>query len=159
MSLRRAALADMAAVAVLHRLIMRTALPFVPDIHSPEDDQRFFHDVLLPTNQVWVAEAGGAIVGYAAWSDGWLNHLYIHPDHHGQGLGDALLAKAMAGQASLQLWAFQKNVRARRFYEKRGFSLVRLTDGSGNDEREPDALYQWRRGRFGADRDFVSDPA
>jgi putative acetyltransferase len=145
-SLRRAILADMAAVAALHRTTMQASLPFLPDIHTPQDDQRFFHDVLFPTNQVWVAEAGGAIAGYAAWSHGWLNHLYIHPDHHGQGLGDALLAKAMEAEADLQLWAFQRNGRARRFYEKRGFSLVRLTDGSGNEEGEPDALYQWRRG-------------
>ena len=32
-----------------------------------------------------------------------------------------------------------------RFYEARGFALVRETDGSGNEEREPDALYLWTR--------------
>ena len=34
----------------------------------------------------------------------------------------------------------------RRFYETRGFRHVRSTDGSGNAEREPDALYAWTRG-------------
>ena len=42
-----------------------------------------------------------------------------------------------------QLWVFQQNANARRFYERRGFVLVRETDGSGNEERTPDALYAW----------------
>jgi hypothetical protein len=35
---------------------------------------------------------------------------------------------------------------ARRFYERHGLSVVRLTDGEGNEERAPDALYAWRPG-------------
>ena len=31
----------------------------------------------------------------------------------------------------------------RRFYERNGCRVVELTDGSGNEEREPDALYEW----------------
>jgi len=30
-------------------------------------------------------------------------------------------------------------------YEARGFSSVEETDGSGNEEGEPDVLYHWRR--------------
>ena len=41
------------------------------------------------------------------------------------------------------LWVFQKNEGARRFYERHGFELVKLTDGAENMEREPDALYRW----------------
>ena len=44
----------------------------------------------------------------------------------------------------LELWVFQKNEAARRFYERRGFHLVRLSDGARNMEQEPDALYEWR---------------
>jgi len=61
-------------------------------------------------------------------------------------VGDLLLAKAMEGAQTLQLWTFQRNARARAFYEKRGFALVRLTDGADNEEGEPDALYLWTRG-------------
>ncbi len=42
------------------------------------------------------------------------------------------------------LWVFQQNDGARRFYERHGLRLVRETDGSGNEERTPDALYEWR---------------
>jgi putative acetyltransferase len=46
----------------------------------------------------------------------------------------------------MQLWTFQRNAKARRFYENRGFALVRETDGADNMEKEPDALYRWARG-------------
>lgn len=42
----------------------------------------------------------------------------------------------------------RKNTPAMRFYTRRGFCLVELSDGSGNEEREPDALYEWRRWQF-----------
>jgi hypothetical protein len=38
---------------------------------------------------------------------------------------------------------FQRNARARRFYERAGFVLAELTDGAGTEEREPDARYVW----------------
>jgi hypothetical protein len=40
---------------------------------------------------------------------------------------------------------FQKNMPAIRFYNPRGIPLVELSDGSGNEERELDGLYRWRR--------------
>jgi RimJ/RimL family protein N-acetyltransferase len=47
----------------------------------------------------------------------------------------------------LELWVFQRNEGARRFYERHGFRLLKLTDGTGNMEQEPDALYEWRPGQ------------
>jgi putative acetyltransferase len=41
---------------------------------------------------------------------------------------------------------FQQNVGARRLYERHGFTLVKLADGSGNQEGEPEALYEWHPG-------------
>jgi GNAT superfamily N-acetyltransferase len=73
-----------------------------------------------------------------------LERLYVEPDVQGQGIGTALLEQAKALRpGGLVLWVFQKNTGARRFYERHGFRLVKLTDGAENMEREPDALYQW----------------
>ncbi len=145
MRLRRASLADMPAVAVIHRTAMRVSLSFLPELHTAEEDRRFFTERLFPANTVWLAEEGDAIAGYAAVAPGWLNHLYVHPDHQGHGAGAMLLARVMADQDELRLWTFQRNARARAFYESRGFVAVELTDGAGNEEREPDVLYLWRR--------------
>ena len=43
----------------------------------------------------------------------------------------------------MQLWTFQQNARARRFYEERGFRAVEFTDGEGNEEKTPDVRYEW----------------
>jgi GNAT superfamily N-acetyltransferase len=91
-----------------------------------------------------VAEEAGAVVGFIGFREGWIDHLYVHPDWQGRGIGPQLLAKPLQYRQARRLWTFQKNARARRFYEARGFRLVELTDGSGNEEKEPDALYEWR---------------
>lgn len=43
----------------------------------------------------------------------------------------------------LDLHVFQQNTGARRFYERHGFVLVEERDGSGNEEKLPDAHYRW----------------
>ena len=63
----------------------------------------------------------------------------------GKGAGTQLIdaAKATAGIVALELWCFQANERARRFYEARGFRAIRFTDGADNEERMPDIRYRW----------------
>lgn len=144
MILRRATVDDVCSVARLHRLTVQVSLPFLPDLHTPEEDLIFFSTRLFPENTVWVAEVDDAVQGYAAFDADWLNHLFVHPQAQGRGVGNALLGRVVEDRRPRQLWTFQKNVRARRFYEARGWMLVKLTNGEGNEEREPDALYAWR---------------
>ena len=49
--------------------------------------------------------------------------IHTLPESHGTGLGAALLTEALnrIGSQPVFLWAFEKNARARRFYEKHGF--------------------------------------
>ena len=71
--------------------------------------------------------------------------VYLSPGCTGRGIGSALLAVAKRERPQgLQLWAFQTNTGARRFYERHGFVEVRQTDGRDNEERAPDVLYQYR---------------
>lgn len=144
MSLRRADLSEAGEIARLHRRTVRTSLPFLPDIFTPEQDLAYFRDQLLPNAETWVWEEDGALCGYVAFKPGWVEHLFIHPDHQGRGIGPALLDKAMENRTERRLWTFQKNARARAFYEKRGFVIEIETDGSTNMEKEPDVLYVWR---------------
>ena len=66
------------------------------------------------------------------------------PRLQGQGLGSHLLAAAKEeSPRGLRLHVFQRNLSARRFYEQRGFKLVKLRDRSSNEEGEPDAVYEW----------------
>jgi hypothetical protein len=63
----------------------------------------------------------------------------------GKGIGSALLdlAKALRPRG-FDLWVFEVNTPARRFYERHGLVELDRTDGSGNDERAPDCRYGWR---------------
>jgi GNAT superfamily N-acetyltransferase len=77
-------------------------------------------------------------------SPGWIVTLYLDPDARGQGTGDRFVALAQGLQPEgLQLWTFQVNGPAQRFYERHGCRAVERTDGAGNQEREPDVRYRW----------------
>ena len=148
--LRRARPEDADELAVILRTAMRGAMPSLPELHTPDDDRRFLREAVLPNEEVWVAEIDGLPVGFAALGsrdgDDYLQHLYVAPEFQGGGLGTALIERAKARRPTgFRLWVFQENSGARRFYERHGLHIVELTDGSGNEEREPDALYEWFR--------------
>ena len=133
----------MNAIAALFRRSFGT-LMFLPTLHTPEEDRDFFRGVVAD-REVWVWEEAGVVLGFAALTDDELTHLYVEPDAHGRGIGGALMDRAKERRpGGFRLWVFQQNANARRFYERRGFVLVRETDGSRNEERTPDALYAWR---------------
>ena len=144
--IRRASPGDADAIAAVHRASMREAMPWLPDLHTPAEDRAWVAATVLPHQEVWVAETAGQVVGVASLDrDDFLTQLYILPGFQGRGIGGALLETAKAARpAGFRLYAFQRNMRARRFYERRGFSAVAFGDGSGNEEGEPDVLYAWR---------------
>jgi len=122
-------------------------MTYLPDLHTEEETRTFIRDLLLPYNEVWVAEEDGRVIGFTGLGDDFVRHLYVRPEEQDRGVGTALLELAKERRpAGLQLWVFQRNVGARRFYERHGFTVVELTDGSGNEEREPDARYVWEPG-------------
>jgi putative acetyltransferase len=140
--IRRATRDDIEAVARLHHEVRLACLPYLPDLHPPADILIYFRDRVFPMSEVWVA-ATDTLDGFCAFRPGWVDHLYIRPKRHRQGLGTALLGQAMAANTQLQLWSFQRNTNAIRFYLARGFHVVRDTDGHDNEEREPDVLLEW----------------
>jgi GNAT superfamily N-acetyltransferase len=121
----------------------RACMPFLPHTHTDEETQRWLTESVLPRQRVSVATIGGTVVGFAATNKGWLHHLYVDPAWHRRGIGTALLRTACDGREHVQLWVFQANDGARRFYTRHGFTLAELTDGASNEERQPDARYEW----------------
>ena len=109
-TLRRADLADMEAIARLHRHVRKTCLPYLPDLHTPEEDLAFFQGARLSAScTIWLAEAEGPADRLRGFSkQDWLDHLYVDPAWHGRGVGQALLsAVAKEAQSELNLWTFQ----------------------------------------------------
>ncbi len=142
--LRRATVDDAGAVADVFLDSFHATYDF-PLAHPDDEVRTWIRERLIPNDEVWVLDDGGAIVGLLALAPGWIEQLYIAPGRLGQGLGSRLveLAKARKPEA-LQLWTFQVNERARRFYERHGFVVAETTDGSGNQEGQPDVRYEWR---------------
>lgn len=143
MTLRRATPVDAPQVTDLYLHTRRTCLPFLPPITDEPGAHAYFAGVVDKT-EVWVSGGESGLEAFIAFTPDWVEHLYVHPERQGAGLGDALLAKAKAGSGDLQLWTFQGNAQARRFYEACGFVVEEETDGSRNMEREPDVRYRWR---------------
>jgi GNAT superfamily N-acetyltransferase len=94
--------------------------------------------------ELWVAEDDGAITGILVLDGDFVDQLYVEPGLTGRGIGAALLAVAKRERpGGLQLWTFQSNAGAQRFYERHGFVAMRRTDGRDNEERAPDVLYAY----------------
>jgi GNAT superfamily N-acetyltransferase len=137
-SVRSLAARDVADVAALFRASRQAVMPWLPVLHTPEEDVTFF-GAEIASSASWGAEVDGRLIGFALARDGWLNHLYVDPGWRRRGVGSTLLLQVIdAMPGTLHLWAFQRNETALRFYEERGFEVVERTDGSRNEEREPD---------------------
>jgi GNAT superfamily N-acetyltransferase len=103
----------------------------------------FIGERVFTSCQVYGAFDGDILTGIIAFRTDWIDQLYVLPEPQVRGVGGELLQIAKRAFDRLQLWTFQRNARARRFYEARGFVLVEQTDGAGNEEKEPDARYLW----------------
>jgi ribosomal protein S18 acetylase RimI-like enzyme len=143
--IRIAGAQDVDAIAELYERSFGT-LSFLPMLHTLEEHRVWFGRV-VDEREVWVWDEDGVVLGFIALDDAMVDYLYVEPQVAGRGIGSALLDRAKARRpAGFSLWTFQQNEGARRFYERHGLRVVRLTDGEDNEEKTPDALYAWRPG-------------
>lgn len=81
-------------------------------------------DRSLSEHHTLVAERDGQIVGFADMADdGYLDRLYVHKDHQGQGIATSLcnaLEQAVPGP-----YTTHASLTARPFFEHRGYRVVR----------------------------------
>jgi GNAT superfamily N-acetyltransferase len=144
-TLRPATDGDAEAIAQLYFASFRL-LTFLPMLHDIDSYRWYVANVMLKQYAVTVAEDDTGIVAFLGLRGEELGQFYTRPDRIGRGAGTQLIETAKAsGVAALDLWCFQANTRARRFYEARGFRAIRFTDGADNEERTPDVRYRWER--------------
>lgn len=143
-TLRRLNLQDMAQASRIHRASFDDRLPWLKGLHTPQEDQWFYENCIFPQCEVWAAFSP-EMTGIIAFKESWIEQLYILPAFQRCGIGSILLRQAQDTFPHLQLWTFQRNIQAQKFYGKHGFLAIGETDGSGNEEKEPDILFEWRR--------------
>jgi GNAT superfamily N-acetyltransferase len=120
------------------------ALPTVRRAHTDDEVREWFATVVVPLREAWVAVHDERVVGLMVLGEADIEQLYLAPAWRGNGVGDRLIELAKQRRpGGLSLWTFEVNQPAQRFYERHGFAAVRRTDGSGNEEREPDMRYTW----------------
>lgn len=146
--LRRAFQDDAESVADVYMRSRRELVAFAPLAHAEDEVRAWIRERLIPGGGASVSVVAGRVVGMVAVSrDGqfsWIDQLYVDPEWVDRGIGSALLEHARAVLVPpIRLFTFQENRRSRRFYERRGFRAVAFGDGSGNEERCPDVLYEW----------------
>ncbi|MEW1720962.1 GNAT family N-acetyltransferase [Streptomyces sp. NPDC093109] len=121
------------------------ALPTVRRAHSDDEVQNWFSYVVVPQYESWVAVADGTAIGLLALDGDELDQLYLDPAWRGRGVGDRFIELAKQRRPTgLELWTFQVNGPAQRFYERHGFTAAERTDGLRNEEYEPDVRYTWQ---------------
>lgn len=141
---RPGAAADAGAMARLNSESFEDYRSFAPRGWEPPPADQELDSVSgkLGLPQVWsrVAEAGGELVGHVAFMPATMGRrpleepglahfwmLFVRPSHQGTGLAAELHAAAVAAAAerrfsSMRLFTPAEHVRARRFYEREGWT-------------------------------------
>lgn len=86
--------------------------------HSAWDTSFLAHHTL-------VAEENGVVLGFADMdSSGYLDRLYVHKDHQGQGVASAL-CDALEDACPAAVFTTHASLTARPFFEGRGYRVLR----------------------------------
>jgi GNAT superfamily N-acetyltransferase len=143
-SLRRATAGDADGVADVWLRSRKASIPTIPaPIHDDDDVRSWLVGMVSSARDLWVA-AGTEIVAMMLLDGHWIDQLYVDPASTGHGLGSRLISQAkLLHPDRLDLWTFETNTGARRFYERHGFVAWETTDGN-NEEGAPDVHYVWR---------------
>ena len=144
---RRAEQQDVGPAAEVYLRSRHAAAPAIPPLVHVDDDVRgWFAEVVFPRQELWIAEdASCTVIGLMVLDGDFVDQLYVDPAYVGGGIGSELLAVARSLRpGGLQLWTFQSNDGAKRFYERHGFIAVEWADGAGNEEQAPHVRYLWR---------------
>ncbi|WP_421710196.1 GNAT family N-acetyltransferase [Algihabitans sp.] len=145
-TIERATASEADEIAALYIASRNDALPYLPALHSDAEIRQWISDVMLRRGGTWIGRLDGRIVGFFALVDDDLEQLYVHPEFYRRGIGSRLLDKAKTlSLRRLRLFTFQRNGRARAFYEAKSFTMIDSSDGSRNEEREPDCFYEWAK--------------
>jgi GNAT superfamily N-acetyltransferase len=142
---------DAEAVATVLIQSRREFLPFAPSTHTEQEVRQWVRNTLVQTHTVTVWEQAGNVVAVLATiqepTRSWINQFYVLPGWTGKGIGTKLLHHAHGTLPKpIQLYTFQENDAARRFYERNGYKPIQFTDGQGNEEKCPDVLYKYASG-------------
>lgn len=98
---------------------------------------------MLPQAEVYVYETETGIQGFLGLNGEYIEGIFVSEGAQSHGIGKCLLDCAKDRKPALRLNAYQKNVRAIRFYQREGFQILRSGLDAATGEAECEML--WRR--------------
>ena len=133
--------ADINSVAEIWLDTNRKAHAFIPVSYW----ERNFASVkeMLPQAEVYVNETDKGIQGFLGLHGEYSEGIFVSEEAQSRGIGKLLLNHAKGRKSALRLKAYQKNVRAIRFYQREGFQILRSGLDAATGEAECEML--WRR--------------
>ena len=133
--------ADINSVAEIWLDANRKAHAFIPASYW----ERNFASVkeMLPQAEVYVYETDQGIQGFLGLNGEYIEGIFVSEEAQSRGIGKLLLNHAKGRKPALRLNAYQKNVRAIRFYQREGFQILRSGLDAATGEAECEML--WRR--------------
>lgn len=100
---------------------------------------------LFESEKAWVALDGNRIVGFCerdASAGNNIGALYVVPEFRSLGIGKRLLDMAKTDCDDIVVWAYEKNVQARRFYRREG--LVEIGRDVDEDCNLMNIVHVWK---------------
>jgi putative acetyltransferase len=126
-TLRAYTSADEGAAIELWRQTWQEAYPAIDFAARLDWWRERWRSELVPSAEVVVAEAAGALVGFVTVNrtTGYLDQIVVAPRHWGAGIAEMLLDEAKRlSPRRLELHVNKDNARAVGFYRKHGFTVV-----------------------------------
>ncbi|WP_019614238.1 GNAT family N-acetyltransferase [Psychromonas ossibalaenae] len=88
-----------------------------------EQGLREIPTIYIPNADTWIAVIDQKMVGFIALINNEVGGLFVDPNHHGNGIGRALMDKAQELHGDLEVDVFKENPIGRRFYDRYGFKF------------------------------------
>lgn len=89
-----------------------------------QEQRKLIEDIYLEKAETWVACLDGEPAGFIGLLDTFVGGLFVAPSAQGHGIGQRLIAHALARKGQLSLEVYAENARACAFYRQLGFREI-----------------------------------
>lgn len=116
--------------------------PWMVPLDDLEPMAAFWAD-MLASDTAWVAVREGQVIGFCVREADNITGLYVASEVQSNGVGKALLDLSKRDRDWITVWVYEKNLRARAFYQREG-----LVDIGREKDEESHLMYiesRWKK--------------